>query len=121
MNKNRFKKKQILGYILSYHACRRQVEREVTDEVLTKILQYGKYDTSNPESTVLTLDGYRLYLSHDEETIITVTAPDRIPFCPKTLSRDAGKLIKEKIEDEDSLEKEDQKLTFEGYMRNWKK
>lgn len=122
MKKKRFQKKQILGFIKSYHARRRQEEREVTDEQLIKILQFGEYDESNPESTVLTYEGFRVYLSHDEEVIITVTAPDRPPSNPKTISKEDGLKIKEQIDQEyeEQLEKEERELTYEEYMKDWK-
>ncbi len=116
MKKKQFRKKQILGILKSYHAKKRQMERLVTDTQLTEILQYGEIDLSNPDTFVITYKGYRVYLSHDEETILTVTAPDSSVKRPKTITSEEGNRLKKILEIEENKE-EEKELTFEEYMK----
>lgn len=92
------------------------MERLVTDAQLTEILQYGEIDLSNPDSFVITYKGYRVYLSHDEETILTVTAPDCAMKSPKALSSEEGNKLKKILLEVENKE-EEKELTFEEYMK----
>ncbi len=120
MKKKRFQKKQILGFIKSYHAKRRQIEREVTDELLTKVLQQGEVNYRSEYEAVFVFEGYQVYVSKDLEKIITVTSPDKEPPAPKTVSKKDGAAIKEQIQEKQEEIEEEKELTFEEYMKNWK-
>jgi hypothetical protein len=119
MQKKRFNQKKILGILKTYHAKKRQVERNITDLQLTKILQDGEYEDRSEHEVVMTLDGYHIYLSHDLEKIITVTAPDKQAVTPKMISNHQGKQIKKEIIDVSLPDSTDEikEMSFDDYMK----
>jgi len=123
MQKKRFSKKKILGIVKSYHAKKRQVERDITDQQLVKVLQHGELDKRSEYEIIITLDGYFVYLSHDLEKIITVTCPDVQETAPKIISPQEAKNIKDSIvkihkkEVEATNRKNEEEMTFEEYMK----
>jgi hypothetical protein len=120
MKKRRFNKKSIMGIIKTYHAKERQIERNISDLQLIKILQNGEFEDRSEHEVVMTLDGYHIHLSHDLEKIITVIAPDKQGSSSKLLpSKTANKIKREmlKLESNDSNEDE-LEITFDEYMKN---
>ncbi len=119
MKKKRFNKKSIHGILKSFHAKRRQKERNITDAQLESILQNGELDERSEHQNIITLDGYYIYLNHDFDTIITVTAPEIQTKSPKLLSSDQGKKFIKNIQDLEIKQKIDEKsdLNFDDYMK----
>lgn len=108
-----------MGILKTYHAKQRQIERDITDLQLIKILQYGEYEDRSEYEVIITLDGYHIYLSHDLEKIITVTAPDKKAVTPKVVSPQTGKKIKKDIDEKSVKENDDEKeISFDDYMKN---
>jgi hypothetical protein len=121
MQRKRFSKKKILGILKSYHAKQRQKERNVTDQQLIKILQNGELDKRSEYETIITFEGYHVYLSLDLEKIITITSPDIAEDSPKLISSNEAQKIKTTIEekvDNDKKLADDEEMTFEEYMKN---
>ncbi|OUR97401.1 hypothetical protein A9Q84_13835 [Halobacteriovorax marinus] len=120
MQKKRFNKKKIMGILKTYHAKQRQIERNVTDLQLIKILQHGEYEERSEHEVIIRLDGYHLYLDYNLEKIITVTAPEKQVSTPKIVSSQAGNKLKDTIKEKEAkIESDEQEsMTFEDYMNN---
>lgn len=119
MNKKQFKKKYILGLIKTYHAKKRQVERDISDQLLIKILSEGEFQDREDNGKVVVFEGYQVYLSYDLDAIITVVAPSIPPNSPKALSRKVGLKIKNEIKEKVSSTNEEieDELSFEEYIK----
>jgi hypothetical protein len=120
MHKKRFNQKKILGILKTYHAKKRQVERNITDIQLIKILQYGEFEERSEYEVIITLNGYHIYLSHDLDKIITVTGPDIQATSPKVVSNNIGQKIKSGIHETKKKAEADaeQDMSFDHYMKN---
>jgi hypothetical protein len=117
MKKKRFNKKSIMGFIKTYHAKRRQIERNITDIQLAKILQNGEFEDRSEHEVVITLDGYHIHLSHDLEKIITVIAPEKQGSKIKLIPSKTGKELKREIKKE-TIKENDGEMSFDEYMKN---
>ncbi len=126
MQKKRFSKKKILGILKSFHAKKRQIERNITDQQLIKVLQDGSIDERSEYEIIITLNGYHVYLSLDLEKIITITSPEIQSSNSKIMTSSLAKEIREKIIESDSsgshtettAEKAIEDMTFDEYMKN---
>lgn len=121
MSRKQFRKKQILGLIKTYHAKKRQIEREVSDQLLLKILSSGELQDRGDNGKVVVYEGYQIYLSSDLNLILTVVAPDLSPSSPKAIPKEVGDEIKDRIsnniQDVDSIsEEDDEELSFKDYI-----
>lgn len=120
MQKRRFSKKNILGIIKTYHAKKRQIQRNVTDGELANILQNGQLRERADHDVVITLDGYDIYLNHDQDKIITVTAPDKEAKNSKVISSKEGRDIKKSIQKSESekISQDEEEMSFDEYMKS---
>lgn len=124
MNRKRFNKKKILGFVKTYHSKKRQIERNITDAKLVQVLQEGEYSDRSKHEVIFSLDGYHIYLSHDMETIITVIGPEEKQPSPKVLNKTDGKQLKKDMEYKKnaSAAKESKEMSFEDHMnKHYKK
>lgn len=119
MQKGRLNKKSIFGIIKTYHAKKRQIERNITDLQLINILQNGEFEDCSEHEVVITLHGYHVYLSHDLEKIITVTAPDKHPSSIKVLNTKDAKELKKEIQQikKEETNHKNKEMTFDDYMK----
>lgn len=107
-----------MGIVKTYHAKKRQLQRNITDEQLIKVLQYGEFEDRSEHEVVISLDGFHIYLSHDLEKIITVTAPQKQGASIKVIPSKKAKQIKKNIHDLKEKKIDEDINTFDHYMKN---